>query len=87
MNLINFIADHWEALAAIVGWITHSLISWGKFSAKISDLEGKIKDVQDKVLKYDPVFLQVQIDITAIKTTLEFIKEQLKANSHRMSLQ
>lgn len=61
------ISNVWWAIVVIVGLITQ----WVNFHSRLQAIE-KIQSEQN------PIYLQIQKDIVEIKTTLEFIKLNMK---------
>lgn len=60
------IGKHWGVIIFIGGLV----VTWTQFDSRLSTVERKVDE-------QSPISIQLQKDIVEIKTTLEFIKQQL----------
>lgn len=72
-NGLKFLRDNWVLLAFMVGII----ISWTQFQGKVTALEIDVARHDVTILQNSSTVNTLITDIAEIKTSLEFIKDQL----------
>lgn len=51
-------------------------VAWGMFTQKLDAEDGRINDIQVQYTSMQAAVIQTQIDVSSIKTSVEFIKNK-----------
>lgn len=80
MDILDFINNYWSVLA-FIGVV---LASWFRYEAKNNSQDGKIQEMETRIVRLEAdqkanekVITTLKVDLAEIKTILQFLKEKL----------
>lgn len=68
------VMKYWPIILCFLGLA----VTWGTFLARFSSAEADISKLETRVSETDTTLTTIRVDISEIKTSLNFIKEKVK---------